>query len=111
MSRLRIIIGLAAVPLVAACAVGSRPAAPHGQATVPAASAHRTYQQARSQAVRRQAYGGRLACGRSLSGEAGNGTRPAGPCTPLLPVVRVSGRSHHGHSHITYRSRPCWCAG
>jgi hypothetical protein len=111
MSRLRIIIGLAAVSLIAACAVGSRPAAPHGQATVPAASAHRIHQPAWSHAVRLPTHGGRLACGNSLSGEAGNGTRPRGPCTPLLPIPRASGRSRHGQSHAIYFSRPCWCAG
>ncbi len=112
MSRLRIVIVVAAVSLVAACAAGSRPAAaPHGRATVPPASAHRVHESARSQAVRLPAYGGRLACGSSLSGEAGNGTRPRGPCTPLLPILRAPAHSRHGQSHAVYFRRPCWCAG
>jgi hypothetical protein len=104
MRRLQVITGIVALLLLSGCAGTPRHAPVQGTVT----RGH----QLDSGVLRpggRPVTGPRQVCGRSPSGDMGNATGRAAPCTEPLSVPVTVRPVRSGRPQVSYLRRPCLC--
>ncbi len=109
MRRLRDFTGVVALLLLSALVLAACAATPrHGPVQGPVSRRHQIESGVLRPGGRPVTRPGQV-CGRSPSGDMGDSTGRAGPCTEPLSVPVTTRPVQPGRPHVSYLRRPCLC--